>query len=119
MEMLKIENRIKELRKKQHMSQIRLSIELGVSQETISAYESGKHYPSFLSLVKLSEIFGVSIDYIMGLSEEKVAVKKCTADESILLNLFDLLSETDKKMALAYLQGLNDSSKKKRFEDDI
>ncbi len=106
-----MENRIKELRKKQHMSQIRLSIELGVSQETVSAYESGKHYPSYLSLVKLSQIFGVSIDYLMGLSEERVAVKKCTVDEAILLNLFDSLSETNRQLALAYLQGLNDSSK--------
>ena len=37
-------NRIKQLREEYNMTQVRLSIELEVSQETISAYESGKHY---------------------------------------------------------------------------
>ena len=50
-----MENRIKELRKKYRMSQIHLSIELEVSQETVSAYEKGKYYPSFQTLLKLSK----------------------------------------------------------------
>lgn len=104
-----MKNRIKELRKKHHMSQIRLSIELGVSQETISAYESGKHYPSFLSLVKLSEIFGVSIDYIMGLSEEKIVAKAYNSKEAMLLNIFNNLSDSEQQLAFAYMQGLADS----------
>lgn len=32
------------------MTQVRLSVELGVAQETVSAYESGKHYPSVATL---------------------------------------------------------------------
>lgn len=107
-----MENRIKELRKTHHMSQIRLSIELGVSQETISAYESGKHYPSFLSLVKLSEIFGASIDYIMGLSDELYSNKKETPKETELLRIFGLLSEQEKNLVIAYSQGVFDNSKK-------
>ena len=53
-------NRIKQLREERGMSQVRLSIELGVSQETVSAYENGKHFPSVQSLIKLSEIFRVA-----------------------------------------------------------
>lgn len=59
-------NRIKKLRKEKKITQIRLSIELEVSQETISAYEKGKYYPSAAMLIKLRDIFGVSIDYILG-----------------------------------------------------
>ena len=55
-----MENRIKQLREEQHMTQVRLSIELGISQETVSAYESGKHYPSVAILIRLSEIFHTS-----------------------------------------------------------
>lgn len=62
-------NRIKELREEKHITQVRLSIELEVSQETISAYEKGKYFPSAKSLIKLSEIFNTSIDYILGLTE--------------------------------------------------
>ena len=52
-----MENRIKELRQRNNMSQIRLSIELEVSQETISAYENGKYYPSFQTLLRLSPLW--------------------------------------------------------------
>lgn len=62
-------NRIKELREEKHITQLRLSIELEVSQETISAYEKGKYYPSARSLMKLSQIFNTSIDYILGLTD--------------------------------------------------
>ena len=64
-----MENRIRQLREELHMTQVRLSIELEVSQETVSAYENQKHYPSFVQLVKLSNLFHASIDYIMGLSQ--------------------------------------------------
>ncbi len=107
-----MENRIRDLRKKHHMSQIRLSIELGVSQETISAYESGKHYPSYPSLVKLSEIFGVSIDFLMGLSEEKNTTKTYSSKEIMLLDIFNELSDSEQQLVFAYMQGLADSTKK-------
>ena len=47
-------NRIKELRESKGMTQIRLSIELSLSLETVSAYENGKHYPRVENLIKMS-----------------------------------------------------------------
>lgn len=49
-------NRIRELREEKHITQVRLSTELGVAQETISAYEQGRHLPSVSSLMKLSSM---------------------------------------------------------------
>ena len=63
------QNRIRELRQKKNLSQLQLSIELEVTQETISAYEHSKHLPSITALMKMSQLFGVSMDYIMGLSD--------------------------------------------------
>lgn len=100
-------NRIKELRKKQHMSQIRLSIELEVSQETISAYEQEKYYPSFQTLVKLSDIFGTSIDYLMGLTD--VETPSLSADNPTVVEIFNQLNYTQKEKALSYMEGLRDS----------
>ena len=37
---------LKAIREGKNITQVRLSIEVGVSQETISAYESGKAMPS-------------------------------------------------------------------------
>ena len=103
-----MKNRIRELRKQRHMSQIYLSIELEVSQESISAYENGKCYPSFQSLLKLSEIFNSSIDYIMGLSDKNSTSRQLTDSENECLSLFNRLDEADKIRAISYMQGLYD-----------
>lgn len=105
-----MENRIKELRKKHHMSQIHLSIELEVSQETVSAYEKGKYYPSFQTLLKLSKIFNSSVDYIMGLSDTNDFSVTLSQEENVLLSLYNKLEGVQKEKALAYMQGLFDSS---------
>ena len=83
-------NRIKELRESKGMTQVRLSIELEVSQETVSAYEKGKHYPSVDVLLKMSDIFDSSIDYILGLSEIKrpVSSAELSADDLNIISTY-------------------------------
>lgn len=101
-------NRIKELRSERNMTQVRLSTELGVAQETISAYESGKHYPSVQSLLKMSELFGASCDYILGVSNIRKPVKEglLPNDEAGLLYQYRKLGSIQKAKAAAYLEGL-------------
>lgn len=103
-----MENRIKQLREENNMTQVRLSIELEVSQETISAYESGKHYPSVASLLKLSQIFHTSCDYILGLSNIRLPyqIKDLTTEEHLFLVKFNTLDARKKELLLAYLDGL-------------
>lgn len=105
-------NRIKQLRDERMMSQVALSIRLGVSQETVSAYENGKHYPSVQILIELSQIFSVSCDYILGLSEERYSSPNDLSNEldKKLLYLFKSLSSHNKDLAIAYIQGLHDSN---------
>lgn len=104
-------NRIKELREAAHMTQVRLSIELEVSQETVSAYESEKHYPSVASLLKLSEIFHASCDYILGLSDVRWPYQSASLspEEEKLLADWNALSEQKKALLSAYLDGLSAS----------
>lgn len=64
-------NRIAELRKEKNMSQISLGMRLNVSQKMISAYENGKNEPSIDLLIRMADIFNVSIDYIVGYSESR------------------------------------------------
>lgn len=90
------------------MTQVRLSIELEVSQETVSAYESEKHYPSVASLLKLSEIFHASCDYILGLSDVRWPYQSAslTPVEEKLLAEWNTLSDQKKALLSAYLDGL-------------
>ncbi|NCB62563.1 MAG: XRE family transcriptional regulator [Clostridia bacterium] len=106
-----MENRIRMLREQRHMTQVRLSIELEVSQETVSGYESGKHYPSYSNLVRMSQLFGVGIDYLMGRSQENVPYPPAvSSEEQHILNLYRMLSTRQREKAEAYLQGLSDMS---------
>lgn len=105
-------NRIRELREEAHMTQVRLSIELEVSQETISAYESGKHYPSVASLLKLSQIFNSSCDYILGLSDVRFPSHKNAPNvDTVLLTKWSLLDNHQRDLAIAYINGLIDMKK--------
>ena len=105
-------NRIRELREAHNMTQIRLSIELEVAQETISAYESGRHYPSYTKLVQMSDLFGVSIDYLMGRCDSRAEVFPSpvglTAEEQLLLHRYRSFSPIQRAKAEAYFQGLSD-----------
>lgn len=103
-----MKNRIRELRLEQKMTQIRLSIELEVSQETISAYEKGKYYPTFPMLMKLSEVLDTSIDYMMGLSEVRYPKLSMMPDDEHALTVYRHLNSRQKEKAIAYMQGLID-----------
>lgn len=104
-----MKNRIKELREENHMTQVRLSIELEVSQETISAYESGKHYPSVASLLKLSRIFNTSCDYILGLTTMRYYGENAQleARDLQLLAKWKQLTPHQQDILMAYLDGLS------------
>lgn len=81
--------RLKQLRKEQNISQETLSHEIFVSQESISAYELGKHFPTLDILIKLSDYFGVSMDYLMGRDDHRFKSDDCSWDsseESIVAN---------------------------------
>ena len=57
--------RLKELRKKKGISQLRLATELNTTQNTISRYETGEREPGIAELIKLADYFNVSIDYLL------------------------------------------------------
>ena len=58
--------RLKELRKKRHISQVRLSIDLNMNQNTISRYENGIRQANYETLILFADYFDVSIDYLLG-----------------------------------------------------
>lgn len=62
---MKIKCRLKELRKKAKISQIKLQMDTGIEQALISKYENGKRIPPTESLVVFADYFGVSIDYFL------------------------------------------------------
>ncbi len=63
--------RVRDLREDKDLKQQELAKLLNVSQTTYSRYESGALDIPTSALIKLSEFYGVSVDYILGLSDKK------------------------------------------------
>ena len=65
--------RIRDLRREQKLSQSELADAIGINRATISRIENGDPVMSDIA-VKLAEYFGVSVDYLFGLTDEKSPV---------------------------------------------
>ena len=58
-------DKIIDLRKKNGWSQEKLAEELGVSRQTVSKWEGAQSVPDFKRVIQISELFGVSTDYLL------------------------------------------------------
>lgn len=102
---------LKKARETRDITQVRLSIELELAQETISGYEIGRICPSIPVLVKIANFLNVSIDYLLGRVEDDIP---CTSEinsasstvEQQLLFGFKNLDRKKQKDLLWYLDAL-------------
>ena len=69
-------NRIKELRKQRKMSQAQLAALLHVNQTAVSHWEIERSLPTFDIAVAMANFFGVSVEYLLGQSEESASKGK-------------------------------------------
>ena len=58
--------RLKELRVKRGISQLKLAMDTGLNQNSVSRYESGAREADYATLIRLADYFDVSIDYLLG-----------------------------------------------------
>lgn len=57
---------LKQLRKEKCLNQMEMAGELGMPQSTYQQYEAGITQPSFETLIKMGDHFGVTVDYLIG-----------------------------------------------------
>ena len=63
-------NRIKQLREDRDLRQIDVAEQVGIDQRTLSNYETGKTNPDSFAIVRLAAFYGVSCDYLLGVSDD-------------------------------------------------
>lgn len=103
--MAQLKDRIKELRESFGLTRLDMAIKLGVSKSTITRYENGVMNPTIDMLLKIREMFGVTIDWLTGVDtngEDKYipAVKKCIEEgisPSTLLAIIEATSKAKKE----------------------
>ena len=57
--------RLRELRRERGITQLKLGMDLNMSQNTISRYETGAHEAGYAELCRIAEYFGVTVDYLL------------------------------------------------------
>lgn len=100
-------NNLKRLRKEIGASQAVVADAIGITRSAYSHYENGLREPDNATLQKLSEFFGVSIDYILGATDIRTILPSdtpLTSEEKLLLDLFAQIPEDKQKLALQMIK---------------
>lgn len=61
--------RLREVRKKRRITQVKMAMDLNMGQNTISRYESEAREADYETLILFADYFDVSIDYLLGRTE--------------------------------------------------
>lgn len=69
---MQFKDRVKELRRNRGWSQQDFASKIGIVQSVVAGYESGKKTASPDKLIEIAKLFGVSLDYLLGMSDEKI-----------------------------------------------
>lgn len=67
--------RLKELRNKRHISQVKMAMDLNMNQNSISRYENGEREADYETLIAFADYFGVSVDYLLGRTDNPIMTK--------------------------------------------
>ena len=67
--------RIRDLREDRDLNQTKVAQMLGMSQTGYSKYETGENDVPTAILIKLARFYGTSVDYILGLTDERKPYK--------------------------------------------
>jgi HTH-type transcriptional regulator, competence development regulator len=87
-------NRLRTLRKENKMTQKELANTLKSAESTVSMYERGEREPAYETVIKLSDIFNVSADYLLGRTDQRDGVINKTDKSKI--NEYNPLDEINK-----------------------
>ena len=90
-----IADRIKYLRDKAGIKQVELAKRLGISRSAVNSWEMSLSVPSVANIIEMTQIFHVSTDYLLGLSDRLSVDVSALSDEAreIVLRLVDCLEQ--------------------------
>lgn len=109
-----MENNLKQIRNSKNFLQTKVAMDLNITQEAISSYETGRVFLSSDMLIKLANYYNTSIDYLLCRTKydmpiDDVKPNNISDNDFILLNKINKLSATNKVKVESYIDGLNDS----------
>lgn len=107
--------KISELRKKANLSQTALGNKLGYQQSDVSRIEKGTKDLTFPALVDIAELFNVSADYLLGLTDAKTNDK----DVQFICDYTGLSADSIEKLREYCIPDFSAIDSLNRFEEDV
>lgn len=115
-----ISDRLRQIRKEHKLTQQNIADVLGIDRTTYTVYELGTTSPSAATLIKLSQIYNVTVGYLLGVEENNPSLRKnsaCERSEPALNGDPIALLKKDEKELLLYFRVLSDEEKIKVSEE--
>ena len=110
--------KIKELRKEEGKTQREIAEAIGVSAQVFRNYEIGRNQPSIEMLIKIADYFLVSVDYLIGRSDDlgiisfRAEEETLTEGERKILHRYRKLDESRKDSLIEYADFLSEKTDK-------
>jgi len=98
--------RLTELKLSHAISSIDLASHLGIPCERITLYENAIEEPTIDELIKISKVFGVSVDYLLGLNNCPKPVFDITGEEKDIIEKYRVMAPKDKKIFMDILYNI-------------
>lgn len=109
-----------ELRKQHNLTQQKLAEILNVDRTSIGKYEKHDVIPSKDILIKISEYFGVSIDYLFGVQRDTSSIYELFSKHKDLIDLYENANEQARKIAKFALEvGKRDSRQDNNYSNTL
>lgn len=101
-------NRLRQLRHKNNLTQSDLAKVLGLKPTAISNYESERNEPSLDKLIAISKFFDVSCDYLLGITDSHQPPQDKVLDREIteIIDLYKQLTPTGISEMKSFMQYL-------------
>ena len=110
--------RIRDLREDSDLTQEQLCKRIFMNKTTYTNYEQGKHSVPFDFAVTLAEFYGVSLDYIAGLTNDKKGGRpSLTRDEMQLIEKYRQLNDRSKGRLDILMEQLKEKQKEESSAD--
>ena len=74
---------LRKLRKSRNLTQQELGAQIGLSKAVVSKYENSLGYPTFDVLINIASFFGVTTDFLLGVSNGKTVDVSALTDSQV------------------------------------
>lgn len=93
--MVDFSQRLRQLRKDKHLTQAQVAQRIGVTTSMVSSYETDIRLPSYEVMVRIADVFGVTVDYLLCRQEKRFLDISELSDEeaAVVCDMVEILKK--------------------------